>query len=72
MNENNKILKKINAFRILFIILFICVLCIIFGFSSQDATTSRSLSRRVTEVLVSNVKEIQEKPEAEKERIIKK
>ena len=67
MNENN----KIKVIRIIFIILFIGVLCTIFEFSSQDATSSRALSRKVTEILVSNDVSIQAKSPQEKEKIIK-
>lgn len=72
MDKNNKnILKKVKMFRIIFIILFIGVLFAIFEFSSQDATSSRALSRKVTEILVSNDASIQAKSPQEKEKIIK-
>lgn len=58
MNEKKNIIKKMNVFRIIFVILFIGVLCVIFNFSSQDADESRSLSRKFTESLVSNIEEI--------------
>lgn len=71
MNEKKNIIKKMNVFRIIFVILFIGVLCVIFNFSSQDADESRNLSRKFTESLVSNIEEIQEKPETEREKIVR-
>ena len=69
MKENT---IKINILRIIIIILLIGTFGIIFGFSSQDAEESSGISRKVTEILTSNIKSIQEKPEAEKEEVLNK
>ena len=61
---------KLNILRAILIILLIGTFGIIFGFSSQNAEQSSSISRKVTEILTDNIKYIQEKPEKEKEQII--
>lgn len=61
---------KKNILRFILIILLIWTFGIIFGFSSQDAQKSGSISEKVTEVLTSRIKFIQEKTELEKEPIL--
>ncbi len=70
-NIKNKRIK-LNIVKIILIVLIIGVFGLIFGFSSQNVTESRGISRQVTEFLTKNIKSIQEKPEKEKEAIIKK
>ena len=61
---------KINILRIIIIILILGTFGIIFGFSSQDSEKSSGISRKITEVLTSNIKSIQEKPKAKREKIL--
>lgn len=61
---------KLNTIRTILIILLFSTFGIIFGFSSQDATESKGISRKVTEIITNNIKSIQEKNENEKREII--
>lgn len=61
-----------NIVRVILIILLCCTFSIIFGFSSQTGTKSAGISRKITEIITSNVKSIQEKSKIEKEQIMKK
>ncbi len=63
---------KINVLRIILLILLMGTFCIIFGFSSQNSEKSKGISRRVTEIITSPIKCIQEKTEQEKEQILSK
>lgn len=59
-----------NIVRVILIILLCCTFSIIFGFSSQTGTKSAGISRKITEIITSNIKAIQEKSEIEKEQIL--
>lgn len=61
---------KINIIRGILIILLIITFGVIFKFSSQTGTKSSGVSQKVTEVVTSNIRSIQEKNEPEKEKII--
>jgi len=61
---------KKNIIRGILILLLFCTFGIIFGFSSQNAEKSGGISQKITEVLTSKMKWIQEKPETEKEQIL--
>lgn len=61
---------KTNIIRAILIILLLSTCSIIFSFSSQNATTSKGISRKVTEIVTKNIKLIQEKNEIEKEKIL--
>ena len=52
---------KINIIRGILIILLIITFGVIFKFSSQTGTKSSGVSQKVTEVVTSNIKSIQEK-----------
>lgn len=63
---------KVNIERIILIILLLCTFRIIFGFSSQNSTESSGVSRKITTIITKNIKAINNKSEAEKEKIIHK
>ena len=60
---------KTNIIRAILVILLLSTCSIIFSFSSQNATTSKGISRKVTEMVTKSIKSIQEKNETEKEEI---
>lgn len=62
---------KKNILRIMLILLLLGTFYIIFGFSSQDGEKSGSLSRRITEEVVTHIPKIQEKNQTEKEKTMK-
>ncbi len=61
---------KTNITRAILIILLLSTCSIIFSFSSQNATKSKGISRKVTEIVTKSIKSIQEKNETEKEEIL--
>lgn len=61
---------KKNILRIILILLLLGTFYIIFGFSSQDGEKSGSLSRRITEKIVTLIPQIQEKSKLKKENIM--
>lgn len=61
---------KINIFRAIIIILLLGTFGMIFGFSNQNSEKSSNISTGVTNKLVRKIKYIQEKPDAEREKII--
>ena len=61
---------KTNIIRAILVILLLSTCSIIFSFSSQNATTSKVISRKVTEMVTKSIKSIQEKNETEKEEIL--
>ncbi len=61
---------KINIIRGILILLLMGTFVIIFGFSSQNSEESSGISRKITNVITENIKQIQEKPQIEKEKII--
>lgn len=63
---------KKNIIRIILIILLALTFYIIFGFSSQDSKESSSISGKITQLLTDRIKFIQEKPDEEKNIIIKR
>lgn len=63
---------KINAFRIIVIILLIVTFRIIFGFSSQDGEKSGTISKQITEFVTKDIKSIQSLEKNEKEIVLKK
>ena len=63
---------KKNIIRIILIILLALTFYIIFGFSSQDSKESSSISGKITRIITDRVKFIQEKPDTEKNIIVKR
>ena len=63
---------KINIIRAILITLLIGTFGIIFGFSSQNSTQSAGISRKITNVIITNIKSIEEKDDASKEEILSK
>ena len=59
-----------NILRITLIILLLGTFHIIFGFSSQDGEKSGSISKKITETIISKIPQIQEKEEDEKQIIL--
>ena len=66
MNEKNKI-SKINISRAILIILLLTTFVRIFCLSNQNGTKSSGVSRKVTEIVTSNMKKVQNMPKNEKE-----
>ena len=64
--EKNRI-SKINILRIVLIILLLATFIRIFCFSNQNGTQSSGVSRKVTEIVTSNIKKVQSMPKSEKE-----
>lgn len=64
--------NKINILRGILIILLICIFNLIFGFSSQDGETSSGLSRKITEIVVQNVRLVQNLESSQKEKVFEK
>ena len=62
----NKI-SKINILRLVIIILLLATFIRIFCFSNQNGTQSSGVSRKVTEIVTSNIKKVQNMPKSEKE-----
>ena len=62
----NKI-SKINILRAILIILLLATFTRIFCFSNQNGTKSSGVSRKVTEIVTSNMKKVQNMPKNEKE-----
>ena len=62
----NKI-SKINILRAILIILLLATFTRIFCFSNQNGTKSSGVSRKVTEIVTSNMKKVQSMPKSEKE-----
>lgn len=61
---------KTNIIRTILIVLLLSTCSVIFSFSSQNATTSKGISRKVTEIVTKNIKSIQQKNETEKEEVL--
>lgn len=64
--RKNKI-SKINIIRAILIILLLATFVRIFCFSNQNGTQSSGVSRKVTEIVTSNMKKVQNMPKNEKE-----
>ena len=64
--RKNKI-SKINIIRAILIILLLATFVRIFCFSNQNGTKSSGISRKVTEIVTSNIKKVQNMPQKEKE-----
>lgn len=64
--KKNKI-SKINILRGILIILLLATFARIFCFSNQNGTQSSGVSRKVTEIVTSNIKKVQNMPQKEKE-----
>ena len=62
----NKI-SKINILRLMIIILLLATFIRIFCFSNQNGTQSSGVSRKVTEIVTSNMKKVRNMPKSEKE-----
>lgn len=61
---------KINIIRGILFLLLVIIFCIIFGFSNQNSEESSDISRKMTEILISNIKSIQKQPKLEKEKVL--
>ena len=61
---------KINIIRGILFSLLIIIFCIIFEFSNQSSEQSSGLSKKTTEVIVSNIKTIKELPKSEKDKVL--
>ena len=64
--RKNKI-SKTNILRAILIILLLATFIRIFCFSNQNGTQSSGVSRKVTEIVTSNIKKVQNMPKNEKE-----
>ena len=64
--RKNKI-SKINIIRAILIILLLATFVRIFCFSNQNGTKSSGVSRKVTEIVTSNIKKVQNMSKNEKE-----
>ena len=64
--RKNKI-SKTNILRGILIILLLATFVRIFCFSNQNGTQSSGVSRKVTEIVTSNMKKVQNMPKSEKE-----
>ena len=60
-------ISKINILRGILIILLLVTFIRIFCFSNQNGTKSSGVSRKVTEIVTSNMKKVQNMPKNEKE-----
>lgn len=63
--RKNKI-SKINILRGILIILLLATFVRIFCFSNQNGTQSSGVSRKVTEIVTSNMKKVQNMPKMKK------
>ena len=63
---------KINIIRAVLIIMLLTTFSIIFGFSSQNAEESSSISRKITLIVTENSKTIKQKTSLEKQQILSK
>lgn len=63
---------KINILRAILILMLLGTFYIIFGFSSQDAEQSSSVSREITENVTKDIKKIQKLEPTEKEKVLSK
>ena len=61
-----------NILRVILLILLIGTFNLIFDFSGQTGEESSGISRKITNLLVNNIKYIQEKPENVKEEIVER
>ena len=61
---------KINIIRGILTILLLWTFCIIFGFSNQNAEKSSSISKKITQIISANIKDIRQTPESEKTKIL--
>lgn len=59
--------KKINIIRIILIILLFITFARIFSFSNQNGVQSSGVSRKVTKILINNIKKVQAMSKEEKE-----
>ena len=64
--RKNKI-SKINIIRAILIILLLATFIRIFCFSNQNGTQSSGVSRKVTEIVTSNIKKVQNMSKNERE-----
>lgn len=60
-------ISKINILRGILIMLLLATFVRIFCFSNQNGTKSSGVSRKVTEIVTSNIKKVQNMPQKEKE-----
>ena len=63
---------RIKILRIILLILIICTMFIIFGFSSQNATESKGISTKISEYVLKFNKTYQQANQKEKASILKK
>lgn len=61
---------KKNILRAILMLLLLGTFFIIFGFSSQDGEKSGSISKKITEEIITRIPQIQEKGQNERETII--
>ncbi len=62
--------KNILRFILMLLLIFTCY--IIFGFSNQDGEKSSSISRKITEIITKNIKDIQNLNKNKKAIVLKK
>ena len=60
---------KKNILRAILMLLLLSTFFIIFGFSSQDGEKSGSISKKITEEIITRIPQIQEKEQNEREAI---
>ena len=60
-------INRINILRLVIVILLLATFIRIFCFSNQNGTQSSGVSRKVTEIVTSNMKKVQRMPKSEKE-----
>lgn len=63
---------KKNILRFILMLLLIFTFYIIFGFSNQDGEKSSSISRKITEIITKNIKDIQNLNKNKKAIVLKK
>ena len=60
---------KKNILRAILMLLLLSTFFIIFGFSSQDGEKSGSISKKITEEIITRIPQMQEKEQNEREAI---
>lgn len=63
-------MEKLKIIRIIFAILIVCMCCIIFCFSNQNGTQSKSVSREFVSKIINVLPQTKNKTENEKRKII--
>lgn len=61
---------KIKLFRAILVVLLICTMTLIFGFSSQNGTQSKGISMRISEYILKFSYTYQEAEQKQKEKIL--